>query len=101
MTNRDENGRFIKGNKAAAGNKGGRRARRSTEEAYLRALSDRVTLEDWIKIVDVAAAMAKAGDKEARRWLSSYLIGLPTQYVNADIAQQGVITIRVIREDSA
>ena len=97
---RDSNGRFVKGHKVSVGNKGGGRARRKTEETYLRALSDRVTLEDWVKIVDVAMANAKAGDKDARRWLSSYLIGLPTQYVDADIGQQGVITIRVVREDS-
>lgn len=99
MVDRDSKGRFVEGNTAAQGHKGaGGRPRRSTEETFLRALSERVTLEDWIKIIDVAMANAKAGDKDSRRWLSSYLIGLPTQYVNADIQQQGVITIRVVYE---
>ena len=100
VAERDSNGRFAKGNKVALGHKGaGGRPRRNTEETYLSALSDRVTPEDWMKIVDVAVSLAKSGDKEARRWLSSYLIGLPTQYVSADVDQQGVITIRVVRED--
>lgn len=89
MADRDSNGRFVKGHKVSVGNKGGGRARRSTEERYLRALSDRVTPEDWIKIIDVAMANAKAGDKAARQWLSSYLIGLPTQYVSTDITSLG------------
>lgn len=99
VADRDNNGRFVKGHKASVGNRGGGRARRKTEEVYLRALSDRVTLEDWVKIIGVAVALAKSGDKAARQWLSSYLIGLPTQYVDADVGQSGVITIRVIRED--
>ena len=38
-----------------------------------------LTLEDWEKIVIKAASQAKRGDATARRWLSDYIIGPPTQ----------------------
>ena len=71
---RDTNGRFVKGNGGGPG-----RPKRSTEEKYLAALSRRVTLKEWAKIVDVAVARAKAGDGQARQWLSDYLMGKPIQ----------------------
>ena len=71
---RDTNGRFANGHKGGPG-----RPKRSTEEKYLAALSRRVTLKEWAKIVDVAIARAKAGDGQARQWLSDYLMGKPVQ----------------------
>ena len=61
MPERDAKGRFIKGN---SGNPNGR-ARRSTEDRYLAALSSSVTLKDWREIVDAAVGRAKRGDARA------------------------------------
>ena len=46
------------------------------EADYLAALTDAVHLEDWVQIVDRAAADAKDGDNKARSWLSKYLLGI-------------------------
>lgn len=87
MNGRDEKGRFVKGHKNSAGNKGGTgRPRRSIEERYLKALSGSISISDWKEIVKKAVEQAKDGDKFARQWLADYLIGKPTQYVNADIS---------------
>lgn len=72
---RKANGQFAIGH---SGNPNGR-PKRSTEERYLAALSRRVKMEDWYKIIDTALARAKAGDAAARQWLSDYLMGKPIQ----------------------
>lgn len=81
---RETNGRFAKGNGGGPG-----RPRLSVEERYLGILRRTVTNEDWEKIVLVAIARAKAGDKSAREWLSHYLIGKPTEYINIDATSNG------------
>ena len=75
MAARKTDGTFAKGH---TGNPNGR-PKRSTEEKYLTALSRRVPLKEWAKIIDVAIARAKAGDGQARQWLSDYLMGKPVQ----------------------
>jgi hypothetical protein len=85
---RDENGRFVKGHKGGPG-----RPKRSTEEKYLAALSRRVTLKDWEKIIDVAIARAKTGDSTARQWLSDYLMGKPVQRQEVTGADGGPIVV--------
>lgn len=82
---RDEKGRFVKGNNA---NPSGR-PRRQTEELYLDALVSCVKVSEWKEIVARAIRDAKRGDDRARRWLSDYLIGKPTEYVNADLTSAG------------
>ncbi len=78
MVKRDARGRFVKGH---SGNPLGR-AKRKTEEDFLLTLSKRVSLEDWVAIIDRAIELAKVdGDWRARRWLSDYVIGKPIQRV--------------------
>ncbi|MBC8445784.1 MAG: hypothetical protein H8D74_01155 [Chloroflexi bacterium] len=78
MAKRDSKGRFVKGQ---SGNPLGR-AKRKSEDEYLAALSKRVSLRDWLAVVDKAIELAKSeGDWRARQWLSDYLIGKPTQRI--------------------
>lgn len=68
---RKPNGTFAPGNPGGPG-----RPRRQTEAAYLVALSEAVTLDDWRAIVATAVIEAKSGDAAARKWLSDYLLGV-------------------------
>lgn len=70
MHERDDRGRFMKGNKGGPG-----RPLLVIEVDYLVALSDAVHIDDWVKIVERAVADAKKGDDKARAWLSRYLLG--------------------------
>lgn len=74
MSERDELGHFVKGNKASPG-----RTKRPTEIEYLNILKQGVTPDDWQKIVRTAVSLAMAGDWKAREWLSNYLVGKPPQ----------------------
>lgn len=56
-----------------------------TQATYLRMLSERVTPEDWVQIIDRALHDAKLGDYKARSWLSNYLIGTPIKRIAAMI----------------
>ena len=67
---RDSNGRFSPGNQGGPG-----RPRRATERAYLAAMSDTCSVEDWKEIVHRAITDAKSGDPRARTWLSEFLVG--------------------------
>jgi hypothetical protein len=89
VAERGPDGKFLPGNKAA---RNGGRPRRSTEEKYLKALSDSVSLDDWKAIALKAVEQARAGDKDARTWLGNYLIGKPTEYqvIDADIESDSV-----------
>ena len=89
MAERGPDGRFLPGNKAS---RNGGRPRRSTEEKYLKALSDSVSIDDWKAIATKAIAQAKDGDKDARAWLGNYLIGKPTEYqvIDADVESETV-----------
>lgn len=66
---RDDRGQFIEGNQGGPG-----RPPREQEVAYLKSLTDRVTLENWEAIVDQAITDALVGDRHARDWLSKYLL---------------------------
>ena len=67
---RNTNGTFALGNPGGPG-----RPARPTEAAYMRGLSDALTLDDWREIVGKAVEAAKQGDKDARAWLSRYALG--------------------------
>lgn len=93
MTDRDGHGRFVKGNKAAVGNKGGR-PRRSTEERFLTRLVESVSDDDFDAMIQSAIVLAREkGDIAALRLLLQYLIGMPTEYVKQDI--EGTVTMAV------
>jgi hypothetical protein len=69
-TGRNPDGTFAAGNPGGPG-----RPRRATEQAYLTALSDTLTLEEWRAIVARAVQDAKNGDGKAREWLAQYALG--------------------------
>ena len=71
-TFRTAHGRFAPGNPGSPG-----RPRRQTEAAYLRVMMDACPLDAWEGIVRSAVDAAKAGDHQARQWLTSYLVGKP------------------------
>ena len=48
-----------------------------TQETYMGALLDAVSLDDWREVVTGAVQAAKGGDPQARNWLGQYLIGRP------------------------
>ena len=74
MTDRDANGRFIKNNGAANGNKGGPgRPPKEREERYYEIAMNTVTFTRWEKIINKAAEQAERGDAQARKWLTEYL----------------------------
>lgn len=77
-------GRFVKGNTLGGRSEGGR-PKRKTEESYLVALSENVSMDDWKAIVLRAVDDAKKGDWRARKWLSDYLLGTPVHRVLAEV----------------
>ena len=74
MAERDENGRFVKGNGGGPG-----RPRKQREERYYEITMTACTFDDWRQIVKRAVAQAKRGDSTARKFLADYLIGPPPQ----------------------
>lgn len=72
--NRQSGGRFARGHDGGPG-----RPKKETEQAYMQATIKSVSLEDWQDIIRMAVALAKAGDHQARKWLSDNLMGLPIQ----------------------
>lgn len=94
MADRNDKGRFVQGNKVSPGRKP-----RRTEDQYLRATINSVTLADWKDIVDKAVAQAKRGDSRARQWLSDYLLGKPQQKVDVT-SDGGPMVIQISWDDA-
>jgi len=92
VTERDKNGRFVKG---STGNPNGR-PKRKKEQQYLDRMAKVVTLDDWEKIVKTAISRAKAGESASRKWLSDYLLGPPVQRLEADIESDNRLVIEVL-----
>lgn len=67
---RTDRGRFAPGNPGGPG-----RPRRQTEAAYLRVMMTACPLDAWEEVVRSAVDAAKAGDHQARQWLTRYLVG--------------------------
>jgi hypothetical protein len=81
VRDRDEKGRFVKGNPGNPNAKG--RPKRKTEDKYLRTLQQ-CAAKEWKAICERAVKDAKGGDKAARQWLSDYLLGKPVQEFKVD-----------------
>lgn len=71
MTERETNGQFKKGH---SGNPNGR-PKKQREDRYYEILMNVCTFADWKAIGKKAVEQAKGGDKDARKWLTDYLIG--------------------------
>jgi hypothetical protein len=71
-TPRDDKGRFRAGNPGGPG-----RPRRAVESDYLATLCDAVPLAKWRRITKKAVEDALAGDRHAREWLGTFLVGKP------------------------
>jgi len=56
---------------------GDAKTKRHTETAYIRALCETVTPDDFREIVQVAKEAAKKGDAQARLFLAAFLCGMP------------------------
>ena len=72
---------------------GSGRPKRSTEENYLEALSENVTLKDWTEVVTRALVDAKAGDNRARDWLSRYWISEPISRLDVRFDTPGAVRV--------
>lgn len=81
MTERDANGRFVKGH---SGNPNGR-PKKARETRYYEILVTAVTYEQWARIVKKAAQQAERGDAVARKWLADYIVGVPEQTQNVNL----------------
>ena len=87
MPERDETGKFKKGNSGGPG-----RPTKEREERYYDILITTVTYDRWKKIVLKAADQAERGDQAARKWLADYLIGAPVQRTELTGKDGGAIT---------
>ena len=94
MVERDANGRFVKGH---TGNPNGR-PRRATEEEYLCAFNETMTVEDWVRIIRKAITQAKGGDRDARRFLADYALGKPKQRVALTGDDGGPLILRWLND---
>ena len=74
MKDRDEHGRFVKGNKVSTGRPRGNPLLMDVQKKEL-------TPARWRKIVKKAIEDAIKGDRFARAWLGDYALGKPVQPV--------------------
>lgn len=90
MAQRDDKGRFVKGNKASPG-----RPPKEREIRFYEITRSAVSDDDWTNIVQTAVRMARNGDAQARKWLSDYLLGLPQQSLELSGKNSGPIELVV------
>lgn len=77
---RDNKGRFVKGNQAAKNHTGaGGRPSKSREIRYYEITVTTCTFKEWKQIIHKAVDQAMRGDSVARRFLADYLVGTPVQ----------------------
>lgn len=75
--------------KGQSGNPKGR-PKKEREERYYKITMSAVSFTEWREIVKEAATQAKAGDAQARKWLSDYLIGSPQQKLDITTAGEKI-----------
>ena len=90
---RDEQGRFAKGNKGGPG-----RPNKARETRYYEIAMLAVTFEQWKKIIQRAGRDAERGDAAARRFLADYLLPTPAQRLELTGALGGPIEITQVDE---
>lgn len=79
--NRDHTGKFVAGNKAAVGNKGGGAPSKEHIRKFNKAIRSEVTDADLEEIVRTAIGQAKEGDRFARQWLWDRVVGKAMQQI--------------------
>lgn len=73
---RDGTGKFLPGNASKGG-----RPPKDREEDYQKAFTEACSKNDWKRIIKRAVSQALDGDKDARKWLSDNILGLPIQRI--------------------
>jgi hypothetical protein len=76
-------GRFVPGRAGGLGRP------RKPRPDYLKALTERVPLERWQRIVETATQLAESGDPKARDWLTNHLVGRPTEKIDLRTEKRG------------
>jgi len=76
MDDRDNKGRFAKGNKSSLGIG---RPPKAREERYAKILMSTVTFSEWKKVIEKALASALEGDIQAIKFLTDRLVGVVQQ----------------------
>jgi hypothetical protein len=94
MAERDENGKFAKGNPGGPG-----RPKKEREERFTEITLSAVTFKDWEEIIKKAVTQAKRGDSQARKFLADYLLGPPVQRAELTGAGGGPVRINVTLAD--
>lgn len=89
MSEREPNGRFIKG---ISGNPAGR-GKKERELQYRDIMLSVCTPARWRVICNKAIQQAERGDSVARKWLADYIIGPPVQRQELTGAEGGAILI--------
>lgn len=90
MAERDENGKFVKGNPGGPG-----RPKKEREMKFYDLTLSTVTFDDWKEIIKKAVIQAKRGDGVARKWLADYIMGPPVQRLESTGADGGAIVVSV------
>lgn len=85
--NRDELGRFVKGNTVAVGHG---RPPVTREKKYMERFQKKLRLKDVSEITGKLIELAKDGNIRAIKVLFAYAFGQPPQYVEANIQQKSL-----------
>ena len=88
MPERDENGKFIKGNGGGPG-----RPPRKKEDRFMDVSIAAVSLKDWRAIIKKANEQAQRGDQQARKFLADYLLGTPQQKLDVTSGGEPIIFV--------
>lgn len=94
MADRDAHGRFLPGHKSRGG-------RPKSYGDILEAMASVVTPAKAKQVAERALKDAIKGDKAARAWLFSYLLGKPPEFINQVVDMVGVMTLTDWREQAA